>query len=110
MLSVEDAGVFEDYEEAETLRPSQSKTVTPSRRLYASRSFRNPRNHAYGPPLLCDFGEARVGSNHTHEDIQPDVYKAPEVLMETGWTHFVDIWNVACLVCSPRFVCPRVSY
>jgi hypothetical protein len=110
MLSVGDESVFKDYKEAGTLSPSQSKTISPSRRLYTSRYLRTPNNHVYSPPLLCDFGEARVGSDHAHVDIQPEIYNGPEVLMETGWTYSVDIWNAACLVYSFAFFRPCVLY
>ena len=107
MFGVEDESVFEDYESAETSSPSCSKTVSQYRNIYASRPFRKPHDHAYGPPLLCDFGEARIGTNHAHVEIQPEIYKAPEILMETGWGHSVDIWNAACLVClaTPSYPC-----
>jgi serine/threonine-protein kinase SRPK3 len=101
MLSVGDESVFEEYEEAESSSLSRSKTIGQARKLYASGSFRKPRDHAYGPRLLCDFGETRIGLEHGYEDIQPEIYKAPEVLMETGWPYSADIWNAACLVCSP---------
>ena len=101
MFGVEDESVFLAYEEAETLNPSQSKIISQQRKLYASRPLRKPQNFGYGLPILCDFGEARIGTDHAHVDIQPKIYKAPEILMETGWTHSVDIWNAACLVCSP---------
>ena len=100
MLGIEDESVFIDYEQAEHSNPSQSKHISQTRRIYASRPFRSPHDYAYGPPVLCDFGEARIGIDHAHEEIQPEIYKAPEVLMETGWTHSADIWNAACLVCS----------
>jgi hypothetical protein len=100
MLGVEDESVFTDYEQAENSNPSGSKSVSQARRIYASRPFRSPHNHAYGPPILCDLGEARVGTDLAHVEIQPEIYKAPEVLMETGWTHSADVWNAACLVCS----------
>jgi hypothetical protein len=32
------------------------------------------------------------------EDIQPNIYCAPEVIMEVPWTYSVDIWNVGCMV------------
>ena len=106
MLGVEDESVFVDYEQAENSSPSPSKHVSQDRRIYASRSFRSPHNHAYGPPILCDFGEARIGIDNAHVEIQPEIYKAPQVLMETGWTHSADIWNATCLVMSsPIFVC-----
>jgi len=109
MFGVEDESVFKAYEEAEMSNPSRSKTISKVRKLYASRPFRKPHNHAYGSPILCDFGEARIGTDHAHVDIQPEIYKAPEILMETGWTHSADVWNVACLVRSPSLFCRCVS-
>lgn len=106
MLGVEDESVFTDYEQAEKSSPSQSRYVSQDRRIYASRPFRRPQNHAYGTPILCDLGEARIGVDHAHVEIQPEIYKAPEVLMETGFTHSADIWNAACLVrSSPIYPC-----
>lgn len=32
------------------------------------------------------------------EDIQPDVYRSPEVILDIPWTYSVDIWNVGCMV------------
>jgi serine/threonine protein kinase len=109
MFGVEDESVFEAYEEVEMSNPSRSKTISQVRKLYTSRPFRKPQNYGYGPPILCDFGEARIGADHAHVDIQPEIYKAPEILMETGWNHSADIWNAACLVRSPSLVCWCVS-
>lgn len=109
MLGVEDESVLTDFEQAEKSTSSHSKRVNQDRRLFASRSFRKPRNHGYGPPILCDFGEALVGKDHAHVNKQPEIYKAPEVLMETSWTHSADIWNAACLVCSSPISVRRVN-
>jgi serine/threonine protein kinase len=48
-------------------------------------------------PLLSDFGEARLGDVHDGL-IQPDIYRAPEVILGMSWTSKVDIWNVGALV------------
>lgn len=50
-------------------------------------------------PLLSDFGEARLGDVHNGL-IQPDIYRAPEVILGMSWTSKVDIWNVGALVCE----------
>jgi serine/threonine-protein kinase SRPK3 len=47
---------------------------------------------------LCGFGEARIGAPHAYAEIQPEIYKAPEILMQFEWGHGVDIWNAGCLV------------
>ncbi|KAH1783240.1 hypothetical protein KXX36_000368 [Aspergillus fumigatus] len=48
-------------------------------------------------PLLSDFGEARLGDVHNGL-IQPDIYRAPEVILGMSWTSKVDIWNVGALL------------
>ncbi|KAG5302383.1 protein kinase [Histoplasma capsulatum G186AR] len=98
MLTIEDASVLTDFEEAEQKSPCPRKVVNDERTIYTSRDFRRPRNHAWGCPVLCDFGEARVGGSYQYEEIQPEVYKAPEIIMQTDWSHSVDIWNTACVI------------
>lgn len=98
MLTIEDETMLTDFEAAERREPSARKNVDQVRSIYASRAFRRPQNHAWGYPVLCDFGEARMGGAYAYEEIQPEVYKTPEIIMQTEWSHSVDIWNVACLV------------
>lgn len=87
-----------DFEKDEQTQPNACKQIDHKRTIYKSRALRRPRNHAWGRPVLCDFGEARVGGSYPYEEIQPEVYKAPEIIMQTDWSHSVDIWNVACVV------------
>lgn len=98
MLGVEDQSIFTDYEEAETREPRKRKPINEVRTIYSSRAFRRPRENQYGLPVLCDFGEARIGTPQAYTEIQPEVYKSPEILMQFDWGHAADIWNVACLV------------
>ena len=51
-----------------------------------------------GVPVLCDFGSAMSGDQVHFEDVQPDIYRAPEVILESGWTYSADIWNLGCMV------------
>jgi len=67
---------------------------------------RKPRNRNYGLPILCDFGEARIGlTQESGPFVQPQIYRAPEIIFEMQWGSAVDIWNVACLV---RY-CPMLT-
>ena len=50
-----------------------------------------------GRPVLCDFGEARIGEGD-HNLIQPYPYRAPEVILEMSWHNKVDIWMVGVMV------------
>lgn len=106
MLTVADESVYADYENTVATNPCDRKVIDEHRTIYASRPFRSPHKNSYGYPMLCDFGEARIGSKQTPYNIQPDIYKAPETLMELEWGHPVDIWNTACVVSQSgcRFV------
>ncbi|QKX63522.1 uncharacterized protein TRUGW13939_10693, partial [Talaromyces rugulosus] len=92
------------FEEAEVADPSPRK-ILHDRELYRSLSFL-PRGG--GLPLLTDFGEARPGDKENNDDIMPNVYRAPEVMLRSNWGYKVDIWNVAMvawdIVCSRTLV------
>ena len=88
---------FTAFEQEEVQTPSPRKEVD-GRFIYLTRELPMPQDLAN--PVLCDFGSAVPlddGREH-REDIQPDVYRAPEVIIEAPWTQSVDIWNVGCMV------------
>lgn len=98
MLQIEDSSVLSAFAEDEQTDPTPKKVINAERTIYASRKFRHPREHAFGSLVLCDFGEARIGPSFPYMNIQPDLYKAPELLLLLDWGQSVDIWNVACVV------------
>lgn len=95
MFGIEDDSVFSDFEEQELANPSPRKSVD-ERVVYLSRELRMPKN--WGAPVLCDFGSAVTGGIEHLEDIQPDIYRAPEVILEAPWSYEIDIWNTGCMV------------
>ena len=100
MLTLADSTMLSDFAKAEEEGPSTRKTIDKSRTIYKSRRFRAPKNgKGYDLPVLCDFGEARIGmKQETGPFVQPHIYRAPEVIFEMPWGSAVDIWNLACLV------------
>jgi serine/threonine protein kinase len=95
MLGIADDSVFSDFEEEELQNPCPRKELD-GRIIYTSRELKMPK--AWGAPVLCDFGSALPGETEHLEDIQPNVYRAPEVILEAPWTYSVDVWNVGCMV------------
>ncbi|OJD29144.1 putative dis1-suppressing protein kinase dsk1 [Diplodia corticola] len=92
-----DESVLRDFERQE-LADSCPRKESDGGTVYLSRELGTPRD--FGAPVLCDFGSAVPlddGAEH-REDIQPDVYRAPEVILDIPWTYSVDIWNVGCVV------------
>lgn len=100
MLTLEDDTMLADFAKAEAKDPSPQKQVDRSRTIYRSRRFLRPlKGNSYGLPILCDFGEARIGkTQESGPFVQPHIYRAPEIIFEMPWGSAVDIWNVACLV------------
>ncbi|KAI5861451.1 serine threonine protein kinase, CMGC group [Durotheca rogersii] len=95
MFGIEDDSVFSAFEEQELRDPSPRKSVD-GRVIYVSRELQMPKH--WGAPVLCDFGSAVSGDTEHLEDIQPDIYRAPEVILEAPWSYQVDIWNTGCMI------------
>jgi serine/threonine protein kinase len=50
-----------------------------------------------GPPVLCDFGAARLREKHTG-DVMPLPYRAPEIILDMEWDSKIDIWSLGVMV------------
>lgn len=99
MFSIPNDLVSQELEQNELRNPSPRKEVD-GRTIYISSEPGRPTE--WGPPVLCDFGSAVLGSVEHTEDVQPNIYRAPEVILEVPWGYSVDVWNVGCMVsCSP---------
>lgn len=95
MFGINDDTVFSDFEQRELRGPGPAKEVD-GRMVYVSRELRVPKQ--LGAPVLCDFGSAVFGGVEHTEDVQPDIYRAPEVILEDPWSYGIDIWNAGCMV------------
>lgn len=102
LTGVTDPSLFSELEEAETNHPAPRK-VLESRVIYGSRTL--PITN--GPPVLSDFGSARIGAVH-RGDVMPDFYRAPEVILGMEWGSKIDIWAAGVMV-SASFICERIS-
>lgn len=113
MLTLEDNSILADFVKAEAEAPSPRKNINGSRNIYKSRKFRLPvRGRDYGLPILCDLGEARIGKmQESGPFVQPNIYRAPEIIFEMQWGSAVDVWNLACLVnCTYPAVVLNLTY
>lgn len=97
MLSIDDPSILTDFEISEQQTPTLKKTIDSTRSIYTSRKLRLPRDMLWGQPVLCDLGQARIGPSH-QGIIQPNIYKAPEVLFDMEWGYSADIWNLGVMV------------
>jgi serine/threonine-protein kinase SRPK3 len=96
LTEIEDDGILKAFVEAELTSPSPRKFVGGAP-IYASRRLGLPKH--YGDIVLGDFGSAVRGDKPNSQDVQPNVYRCPEVMLKTGWSYPADIWNVGAMVC-----------
>ena len=101
MVSFEDPTVLADFIGSQLEKPMASKVDSTGRPVYQSRNNFGPLKSLRSIPQLVDFGLA----TRLEEDddwgvwpIQPDHYRAPEVILGNGWQMPVDIWNFGVLV------------
>ncbi|KAI3161482.1 hypothetical protein DTO012A9_8978 [Penicillium roqueforti] len=95
MFGIADDSVFRDFENDELQDPCPRKELD-GRTIYTSSVLRTPKD--VGAPVLCDFSSAVMGDEQHTEDIQPDIYRAPEVILQVPWSYSVDVWNVGCVI------------
>ncbi|KAK3688226.1 kinase-like domain-containing protein [Podospora appendiculata] len=98
MFGIKDNSIFEDFEQAELENPFPRKEVEDGRVIYNSRQLKAPNARGLGPPVLCDFGSAVFGDRENTRDVQPDLYRAPEIILKFPWSYEIDIWNTGCLI------------
>ncbi|XP_052365721.1 dual specificity protein kinase CLK2-like isoform X2 [Oncorhynchus keta] len=47
---------------------------------------------------LVDFGSATFDHEHHSTTISTRHYRAPEVILELGWSHPCDVWSIGCIL------------
>lgn len=103
LIAFEDPTVIKDFVRRQTKIPMQRKAPDASgRTVYLSHNNFGPLRATSIRPKIADFGHAdRVSSGAFGvSPIQPDHYRAPEVILGCGWTYSADIWNFGLLVSS----------
>ncbi|KAG0645023.1 Serine threonine-kinase SRPK [Hyphodiscus hymeniophilus] len=92
LQKIEDDSTLSQIEQGELARPIARKLLS-DRTIYNSR----PMPFSAGQPVLCDLGEARVGTQKHRGDIMPGIYRAPEVILGMDWDSKVDVWAIGVM-------------
>lgn len=95
LLGIHARSILAEFEQEELREPSPRKEL-PDRTIYVSR----PMPLAKGWPSLSDFSEARFGGSEHTDLVMPNVYRAPEVILDMPWSYPVDRWAFAMVVSS----------
>ncbi|CAG8325338.1 unnamed protein product [Penicillium salamii] len=101
MVSFEDPSVISDFMDSQLKKTMAFKIDSLGRPVYQSRNDFGPLKSLRSIPQLVDFGMA----TRLEEDddwgvwpIQPDHYRAPEVILGNGWQMPADIWSLGVLL------------
>lgn len=73
------------------------------RTIYLSRNNYGQPASITGIVSITDFGFSAQEDISHHGCIQANVYRAPEVILDAGWTYSADIWNLGVMVGHSSF-------
>ena len=101
LMSFEHESILEQFVQAQAENPMHEERRD-SHSIYLSHNQFGPLQTRLGPnvPTISDFGHAQWinKSKPQINPIQPDKFRAPEVLLGLGWGTKVDIWNLGVMV------------
>ncbi|KAF2150845.1 protein kinase [Myriangium duriaei CBS 260.36] len=92
-MGIQHNSILVRFEQDEAESPCPRKELE-DRTIYISR----PMRLSAGLPAISDLSEARFGDFENIDDIMPDVYRAPEVILGLNWSYPVDIWALGMVI------------
>lgn len=109
LITFESEGILPKFVKEQAAQSMQSKPDPNTRRVvYRCHNDFGPLDSSglgnmY--PQITDFGAATLLGNNRHDGtvrlgtrpIQPDHYRAPEVVLGCGWNFSADIWNLGVM-------------
>ncbi|KAK2800039.1 hypothetical protein FQN50_008278 [Emmonsiellopsis sp. PD_5] len=101
LVTFENQNVIEDFIKTQAGLPMEYKTDPTGRTIYRCHNDFGPLKALNNLPKIADFGLAARLDNEGDlgvYPIQPDHYRAPEVILGCGWTFSTDIWNLGVLI------------
>lgn len=102
MVRLEDKSILGRDARDEMENPLPQKQYD-DRTIYLSRNNYGQPAKVTGIVSITDFGHSVRGDASHNGCIQAEVYRAPEVILDAGWTYSADIWNLGVMVVSFLF-------
>jgi serine/threonine protein kinase len=100
MLSVKDPAMLDEAVAEEWSSPTPSK-MRGDNEIYVSAAFDLPDKP--GVPIISDFGDAQFGDPPFREEVMPDLYRPPEMVLGIPWDEKLDIWALGLMVRATLF-------
>ncbi|PYH34417.1 putative protein kinase [Aspergillus neoniger CBS 115656] len=97
LMALRDHSILDRVSQDEVKEPLPQKQLD-DRTTYLSRNHFGVEANSLGRPVITDFGLAVEGSQTHYHPIQPDSFRAPEVILGAGWKYSADIWNLGALL------------
>ena len=102
LITIEDPSVLHSFAQSQSSKSMSQKTIGDYTIYLCHNNFGRPKSLDF-LPILSDFGSAQFQLDNVTNTwpIQPDCYRAPEVLLGAGWSYSADIWNLGVMVSHP---------
>jgi serine/threonine protein kinase len=98
MMKLEDSSILERDAEDEFNYPLPQKYCEDGRVIYLARNDYGQFARDVGILRITDFDLAVSGSVPRKGCIQAGIYRAPEVILDVGYTYSADIWSLGVMV------------
>ena len=98
MVKIEDISILDRDARNEFEHPLPRKQCEDGRTIYLSRNNYGQPSATTGIVRITDFGLSVRGHLPHRGCIQAEVYRAPEVIIDAGYTYSADIWSLGVMV------------
>lgn len=98
MIKIEDPSILEESARDEQEHPLPQKVYPDGRTIYLSRNNFGISDKATGIIQITDFDLSVRGDQQNKGCIQAEIYRAPDVILDAGYSYSADIWSLGVMV------------
>ena len=99
MIKVEDPSILEESARDEYKKPLPQKSYSDGRTIYLSRNDFGISEKTTGIIQIIDVDLSVHGDRPNKGCIQAEIYRAPEIILDAGYSYSADIWSLGVMVC-----------